>query len=80
VKGAIAEIAVSDSGVGISNKDLKMIFDKFFRAQPYGHKAEPGSGLGLSIARSIARAHQGEITVQSQSGQGTTFTVSLPVA
>ncbi|MDA3897992.1 MAG: ATP-binding protein, partial [Desulfobacteraceae bacterium] len=79
VKGAIAEIAVSDSGVGISTKDLKMIFDKFFRAQPYGHKAEPGSGLGLSIARSIARAHQGEITVQSQSGQGTTFTVSLPV-
>ncbi len=80
VKDNIAEVAVSDSGVGISDKDLKMIFEKFFRAQPYGHKAEPGSGLGLSIARSIARAHQGEIVVHSQLGQGTTFTVSLPVS
>jgi two-component system, OmpR family, sensor histidine kinase ResE len=57
-----------------------MIFEKFFRAHPNGHKAEPGSGLGLSIARSIARAHQGDITVHSKPGHGTTFTVSLSVA
>jgi len=73
-------IAVADTGNGIFPKDQQTIFDKFFRSHPHGQKTEPGSGLGLSIARSIARAHQGEITVQSLPGQGATFTVSLPVA
>jgi signal transduction histidine kinase len=73
-------IAVKDTGNGIFPRDQQAIFDKFFRSHPYGQKAEPGSGLGLSIAQSIARAHQGEITVQSLPGQGATFFVSLPVA
>ena len=75
-----AEVAVADTGNGIFPKDQQVIFEKFFRSHSHGHQAEPGSGLGLSIARSIARAHQGEITVQSIPGQGATFTVSLPVA
>jgi heavy metal sensor kinase len=75
-----AQIGVSDTGIGILREDQEVIFDKFFRSHSQGHKTEPGSGLGLSIARSIARAHQGEIAVQSRPGQGTTFTVSLPVA
>lgn len=72
-------IAIKDTGNGIFPKDQRAIFDKFFRSHPHGQKAEPGSGLGLSIAQSIARAHQGEITVQSLPGQGATFFVSLPV-
>ena len=80
VKDNMAEIHITDTGVGISPQDLKMIFDKFFRAHSHVHKTQPGSGLGLSIARSIARAHQGEIFVRSRLGQGSTFTISLPVA
>ncbi|MCD6584597.1 MAG: HAMP domain-containing protein [Desulfobacteraceae bacterium] len=80
VKENRAQIAVSDTGTGILWEDQEAIFDKFFRSHSPGHKTEPGSGLGLSIARSIARAHQGEIVVHSEPGQGTTFTVSLPVA
>ncbi|MBC2714818.1 MAG: HAMP domain-containing protein [Desulfobacteraceae bacterium] len=80
IKENRAEIVVSDTGAGIFREDLEAIFDKFFRSHSHGHKAEPGSGLGLSIARSIARAHKGQITVQSRPGQGSAFTVSLPVA
>ncbi|MEZ4603779.1 MAG: ATP-binding protein [Desulfobacterales bacterium] len=54
------------------------VFDKFFRSGPQ-NQAEPGSGLGLSMARSIARAHQGDITVDSCLGQGAVFLVILPV-
>jgi heavy metal sensor kinase len=79
VKSNMAQIAVSDTGTGILRKDLAAIFDKFFRSHSPGHKAEPGSGLGLSIARSIAQAHQGQISVLSPPGQGSTFIVSLPV-
>ncbi len=74
-----ARIAVSDTGIGIFQKDLETIFDKFFRAHHHAQVSEPGSGLGLSIARSIARAHQGQVTVQSMPGQGATFTVILPI-
>jgi len=77
-RGNDVRIAVSDTGPGISPADQEKIFEKFFRA--HDAKTAPGTGLGLSIARSIARAHQGRIDVQSISGQGSTFTVSLPLA
>ncbi len=78
VSGRSAEIRVADTGVGIAEKDLNRIFDKFFRSGSQ-KQAEPGSGLGLSMARSIARAHQGDITVHSRPGEGTVFGVILPV-
>jgi signal transduction histidine kinase len=78
VSGRTAEIRVADTGVGIAEDDLRKIFDKFFRSGSQ-HQAEPGSGLGLSMARSIARAHQGDINVTSRLGEGAEFLVTLPV-
>lgn len=67
---------LSDTGKGIAPENLPRVFDRFFRA---GHQ-EPGSGLGLSIAQSIARIHKGEILVASKLNEGTTFKVILPLA
>lgn len=70
-------IAVRDSGVGISVKDLPQIFERFYRGDP--SRSQAGAGLGLSFARAVARAHGGDITVES-SPDGSTFTVSIPTA
>lgn len=67
-------IEVSDNGPGIPPKILDNIFEPFFTTQPRGK----GTGLGLSIAQSIVHNHGGEITVKSEVGKGTTFTVKLP--
>lgn len=72
-------IDVADTGEGISEENLKRIFDKFFRVHKDDDKTETSTGLGLSIALSIARAHDGDITVQSRLGEGATFTITLPV-
>ncbi|VAW13483.1 hypothetical protein MNBD_BACTEROID05-780, partial [hydrothermal vent metagenome] len=71
---------VKDSGEGISSENIDKIFDKFYRVPKEADTKESGSGLGLNIAQSIAKAHKGVITVQSQPGKGTTFTVTLPLA
>jgi signal transduction histidine kinase len=70
-------ISVSDRGPGIDVADQRLIFEKFGRVTGDGSK--PGTGLGLFIARSIAEAHGGDLTVSSAPGRGATFTVSLPV-
>ncbi len=70
-------VSVEDTGVGIPPDVLPHIFDRFYRAQREGRK---GVGLGLSIARWIAEAHGGNLTVESQVGKGTTFTLWLPTA
>jgi two-component system, OmpR family, heavy metal sensor histidine kinase CusS len=75
-----AHVAISDNGIGISEENLTKIFDKFFRVHKKGEGPASGNGLGLSIARSIARAHQGKITVQSRLNQGSVFTVTLPLS
>ncbi len=69
-------VTISDTGVGIAAEHLPHIFDRFYRVD--AARTSRGSGLGLAIAHDIARAHGGDITVASQSGQGTTFTVRLP--
>jgi heavy metal sensor kinase len=71
-------VAVSDDGPGIDAGELAYIFDSFHRLEEAREKNPSGTGLGLSIARWIARAHGGEIEVESQLGQGSTFRVSLP--
>jgi heavy metal sensor kinase len=69
-------VKVKDSGVGISQKDIPRIFERFYRCDP--SRSEVGIGLGLSFARAIARAHGGDITVTSELDQGSTFTITLP--
>jgi signal transduction histidine kinase len=71
--------AVHDTGEGISPEDLPHIFDKLYRARRAQGRPVEGSGLGLSIAQQIIRAHGGDLTVQSELGAGSTFTLMLPV-
>jgi two-component system OmpR family sensor kinase len=68
-------VLIADTGLGIPPEVLPHIFDRFYRAQREGRK---GVGLGLSIARWIAEAHSGRLTVESEVGQGATFTLWLP--
>ncbi|MEK9711317.1 MAG: HAMP domain-containing sensor histidine kinase [Thalassolituus sp.] len=68
------ELSVKDQGEGISPSDLQYIFERFVRFRP----RTEGSGLGLSIARVLIEAHHGDIQVESELGQGTTFTIRLP--
>ena len=71
---------VADTGIGIPEENLPKIFDKFFHFNGTGLDVPPGNGLGLSIAQSIVKAHSGEISVKSKAGEGTVFTVKLPLA
>lgn len=69
-------VSVQDTGIGISPAELVQIFERFYRCDH--SRSMPGIGLGLSLARTIARAHGGDVRVSSQPGQGSTFTVTLP--
>ena len=72
-------VRVQDRGVGIPPKQLKRIFNRFYRVQSRGLKQIKGTGLGLYIVRSIARAHGGRVFAQSEGeGRGATFTLELP--
>jgi heavy metal sensor kinase len=75
----VARICVSDTGVGIARKDLKRVFDRFYRVDKARSRETGGTGLGLSISRWIAQAHKGQINVKSNMGKGSTFTVTLPL-
>ena len=74
----IATVSVIDRGVGISRADLGRIFERFFVADR-SRSTGGGTGLGLSIARHIVQLHGGEIAAESTIGEGSTFTVSLPI-
>jgi signal transduction histidine kinase len=74
-----AIITVEDNGIGISEADQKHIFDRFFRVDKSRSRAQGGSGLGLAIVKEIAEAHHGRVTVESVTGEGSTFTISLPL-
>lgn len=76
-RGAMAHLEVSDTGVGIPADELDRLFERFFRAST--SSTVKGTGLGLSIAKSIAEAHGGTISVESEVGLGTTFSVDLPL-
>jgi len=69
------EAEFADTGHGIKEEDLDRIFSPFFTTKEVGH----GTGLGLAISYGIVKEHKGTITVESEEGQGATFTISLPV-
>jgi signal transduction histidine kinase len=72
-------IAVEDTGSGIAPEVCAHIFDPFYRGAP-GQRFPQGMGLGLAIARDIARAHGGDISVQSEVGRGSCFTIAVPLS
>lgn len=76
----VAEIAVTDHGVGIAPEDQERIFERFYRVDPSRSRETGGTGLGLSIVKHVASNHRGEVKLFSQLGLGSTFTLRLPLA
>jgi two-component system sensor histidine kinase SenX3 len=74
------EISVSDQGIGIAERDLERVFERFYRSDPARSRATGGTGLGLAIVKHIATNHGGGVSVWSVEGSGSTFTLRLPVA
>ncbi|MCW2714124.1 MAG: phoR [Frankiales bacterium] len=78
--GDAVEITVSDQGIGIAEKDLERVFERFYRADPARSRATGGTGLGLAIVKHVATNHGGAVDVWSVEGSGSTFTLRLPAA
>jgi signal transduction histidine kinase/DNA-binding response OmpR family regulator/ligand-binding sensor domain-containing protein len=76
--GSIARVRVSDSGPGIPAEHLPHIFDRFYQVDETNTRAQPGTGIGLSLARELTELHGGTLEVESGSGGGATFTLSIP--
>jgi two-component system sensor histidine kinase SenX3 len=80
VGDAVAEISVTDQGIGIPQRDLERIFERFYRVDPARSRATGGTGLGLAIVKHVTAAHGGKVTVWSKVGEGSTFTLGIPLA
>lgn len=76
----LVEIAVSDQGIGIPDKDLERIFERFYRVDAARSRETGGTGLGLSIVKHVATNHGGDVSVWSVEGAGSTFTIRFPRA
>ena len=79
-QGKNITIEVSDTGIGISEKDLPNIFERFYRADESRARVTGGSGVGLAIVKASVEAHGGSITVESEKGKGSTFRIMLPMS
>jgi two-component system sensor histidine kinase BaeS len=79
-KGEFIEVNVKDNGSGIPPNDLPFVFERFYRGDRSRNRESGGTGLGLTIVKGIVEAHQGEVQIRSQVGEGTTVTVKLPAS
>jgi signal transduction histidine kinase len=73
------QVAVSDTGIGISKEHLERIFDPFWQVEPATTRRFGGTGLGLGVARKLARLLEGRLDVRSVEGKGSTFVLALPL-
>lgn len=80
VVDGVVEVAVTDSGEGISPENQARVFERFYRADPSRSRDTGGTGLGLSIVKHVAKIHRGEVKLFSQLGVGSTFTLRIPLA
>jgi two-component system sensor histidine kinase SenX3 len=80
INDQIAEVSISDQGIGIPEKEIERIFERFYRVDPARSRLTGGTGLGLSIVKHIALNHGGDISVWSVEGSGSTFTLRFPIA
>lgn len=78
--GDTAQISVVDQGIGIPAREIDRIFERFYRVDPARHRSTGGTGLGLSIVKHVAATHGGDVSVWSVEGQGSTFTLTLPLS
>ncbi|MGE5135679.1 MAG: sensor histidine kinase [Gemmatimonadota bacterium] len=74
-----AQVSVADQGIGIPERELERIFERFYRVDPARSRVTGGTGLGLAIVKHVVAAHGGKVTVWSKEGVGSTFTFRLPV-
>jgi PAS domain S-box-containing protein len=79
VAGETVEVSIIDDGIGIAQENIERIFDPFWQVEQRSTRKVGGTGLGLSVSRSLARLIGGEIAVESKFGKGSTFTLTLPV-
>jgi two-component system sensor histidine kinase SenX3 len=77
LRGGVVEIGVTDQGIGIAEDEQERIFERFYRVDPARSRATGGTGLGLAIVKHTVGNHGGEVTVWSQPGSGSTFTIRL---
>ena len=79
VNDGLAEVSITDQGIGIPEKDLERIFERFYRVDPARSRATGGTGLGLSIVKHVATNHGGDVSVWSVENAGSTFTIRFPI-
>ncbi len=80
VRDGIVQIDVKDQGIGIPSQDLDRIFERFYRSDPARSRGTGGTGLGLAIVKHVCENHGGDVSVWSEVGVGSTFTIRLPLA
>jgi two-component system sensor histidine kinase SenX3 len=79
VVGDEAVLSISDTGEGIPTRDVDRVFERFYRVDTARARATGGTGLGLAIVKHVVESHGGAVSVQSELGAGSTFTVRLPI-